>query len=87
MIIPISEELRIRGTELCWELQRRRSRKGESCWEAFKYYSTFGQALEGSVHREIRLHPAHTLADAIEAVSGIVRRYEELIPDKYRLAQ
>ncbi len=78
MIVPITDELRIRGTEFCWELQRARARHGKQEWEPFKYYSSFGRALEAAVEREIRLHPATTIAEAIEAVSAISHRYGDL---------
>ena len=84
MIIPINAEIRIKGTETCWELQRVRSKKGQQVWEPFKYFSTFRQALEEAVQREIRRHPATTLSDAIRAVSNIVQKYEDLIPSSVR---
>ncbi len=86
MIIAIDETKRIAGTERSWQLQRLRTRKGEPHWEPYKWCNSFCTALEEAVHGDVRLHPAHTLADAINAVSGIIRRYEELIPTKYRLA-
>lgn len=80
MIIPIDEKTRIVGTELAWELQRQRNYKGSKKWEAYKWFSTFRHALEEAVQREIRVHPAASLSDAIEAVSGVVQKYEKLIP-------
>jgi hypothetical protein len=87
MIIPIDEVTRIVGTERAWEIQRHRNYMGGKRWEPHKWFSTFRSALEEAVHREIRTHPAASLSDAIEAVSRIIQRYEELIPTKYRLAK
>lgn len=87
MIVNLDDNIRIVGTERAWELQRHRNYKGGKRWEPYKWFATFRSALEEAVHREIRIHPATTLADAIEAVSGIVRRYEELIPSEYRLVR
>jgi len=84
MIIQIDEKTRIKGTSRCWELQRIRNYKGEKKWEPYKWFSTFRQALDEAVHKEIRLHPARTLADAIDAVSVLVRRISKLIPPGYR---
>ena len=84
MIIQIDERTRIVGKKRCWELQRTRSRDGKKAWEARKWFTTFRQALDEAVHREIRLHPARNLADAIEGVSEIVRRVSDLIPPGYR---
>ena len=84
MIIQIDDKIRIKGTRHCWELQRIRSYKGEKRWEPYKWFATFRQALDEAVHREIRTHPARTLADAIEAVSALVRRISKLIPPGYR---
>ena len=79
MIIPVSEKVRIRGTETCWQLERRRRRKGALIWEPYKYFGTFRQALTKAGDDEIRLHPAANLTEAIEAVADISRRYGELL--------
>ena len=80
MIIQIDDKRRIAGTDLCWELQRRRKYKCGTRWEPYKWFSTFRQALDEAVHREIRTHPAKDLAEAIEAVSAITQRFDKLIP-------
>jgi len=85
MIVQISEDRRIRGGERAWELQRPRTRKGKTGWESFKWFNSFGSALESAVHEEIRAHPAQTLSEAIEAVCGIVQRYNQLIPAEFEL--
>ena len=85
MIIPIDKRTRIKGTKSCWELQRLRNYKGAKKWEAYKWFVSFRHALEEAVHREIRIHPANNLSEAIEAVSVIVQKYEKLIPSEYRL--
>ena len=87
MMIPIDESTRIVGTSRSWELQRLRNRKGAPFWEPFKWFSTFRQALEEAVHREIRLHPAQTLDEAISAVSDVIRRVRPLIPSEFRLSK
>jgi hypothetical protein len=84
MRIMIDDETRIVGTETCWELQRLRNYKGDKKWEPYKWFSTFRQALDEAVHREIRIHPASSIPEAIEAASAIVRRISELIPPGYR---
>ncbi len=87
MIIQLDPKTRIKGTERAWELQRQRNYKGDAKWEPYKWFTTFRSALEEAVHRDIRTHPANRLSEAIEAVSGLVRRYEELIPSEYRFTQ
>ena len=84
MIIPIDENTRIVGTERAWELQRQRNFKGGKKWEAYKWFISFRHALEEAVQREIRTHPATSLSEAIEAVSGLVQKYEKLIPSKHK---
>ena len=81
MIIPISEELRIRGTEQCWQLEKAIVRKGKRDWAAFKYFSDLGKAVSEACGREIRLHPAATLTDAIKAIDQIATRYNKLLDD------
>ena len=87
MIIQLDSKTRIVGTNRAWELQRPCSRKGKQNWEPYKWFTSFGSALEQAVHREIRMHPANGLSEAIEAVSTIVQRYTELIPSEYRLTK
>lgn len=86
MIIELSDNRRIYGGERDWAVQRPMQRKGKTEWRSFRYYSSFAGAVESCVHEEIRLHPARTLAEAIEAVTTITHRYRTLIPDQYRLA-
>lgn len=85
MIIQISPTERIVGTEHAWELQRVRNYKGSQKWEPCKWYRSFRQALEEAVQREIRLHPAVDLSEAIEAVSDVVQRFNQFIPDEFEL--
>ena len=87
MIIQLDSNIRIKGMESCWVLQRKRSRDGKTSWESYKWFASFGRALEEAVHRDIRTHPAASLSEAIEAVSGLVQRYEQLIPSKFRLTK
>lgn len=56
MIIPLSNKVRIHGTDT---------------W--------FAHALGAACEREIRTHPANTLADAIEAADAIAARYGQLL--------
>ncbi len=87
MIVQLDSKTRIVGTERAWELQHPRTRKGVEVWVPYKWFKSFGSALEQAVHREIRMHPANGLSEAIEAVSTIVQRYTELIPSEYRLTK
>ena len=87
VIIPIDPLTRIKGTERAWELQKVRTRNGQPTWEPYKWFTTFRSALDEAVHREIRLHPAVGIAEAIEAVSAVIQKYEELIPSEYRLSK
>ena len=81
MIIQLSKEYRVRGAEHCWQLEKRRVRKDKHEWEAFKYFSSLGEAVGAACRREIRLNPANSLADAIEAVDQIADRYSKLLDE------
>ncbi len=87
MIIRTDPNTRIKGLESCWALQKKRTRDGLNTWQSYKWFQSFGKALEEAVHRDIRTHPATSLSEAIEAVSSLVQRYEELIPSKFRLTK
>ena len=79
MIIHVSDKLRIHGTETCYQLERKQKRRGVDDWKPFKYYTKFAHALGAACEREIRTHPANTLAEAIEAADAIVARYSRLL--------
>ncbi len=81
MIIPLSDECRIRGTEQCWQLEFSKQSKGDCEWRAKKYFTTLDNALREAARREIRIHPAQTLAEAIQAVDSIAARYSQIIDD------
>ncbi len=81
MIIPINEEIRIRGTTECWQLEKAVKRKGEREWKAFKYFRSLSDAVGAACGREIRLHPANSLAEAIKAVDQVAARYSKLLDD------
>ena len=87
MIIQLDSKTRIVGTDHAWELQRQRNYKGGTKWEPYKWFTTFRSALEEAVHREIRIHPAHGVSEAILAVSETIDRFEQLIPSEYRLSK
>ena len=86
MIIPLSKEYRVRGTEHCWQLEKAVLRKGQRDWAAFKYFSDPGKAVSEACRREIRLHPASSLADALQAVDQITARYNKLLDDAIKEA-
>ena len=80
MIIPIDEKCRIKGTEMCWQLERLKEYKtgkqaGTSEWRPEKYYPSLGSALSEALHREIRTHPAATIPEAIEAAKTALAKY------------
>ncbi len=85
MKVKLSADRRIVGTKHAWELQRRKVVKGKDRWRAFKWFPSFGSAVQEAVHTEIREHPATTLAEAIKAVDTIVHRYAQLIPCEFEL--
>ena len=86
MIILLSEEVRIRGTEHCWQLEKSRKRGDKYDWEAFKYFQSLGEAVGEAGRREIRLHPAVGLVEALKAVDQIAARYSKLLDDAIKEA-
>ena len=78
MIIQLTKEIRIRGTEHCVQTERRRVRKGKTEWRPFKYHSTYGEALRAACERELRMNPAVGLAESIEAATQISAKFGEL---------
>ncbi len=87
MIIQLDPKTRIVGTERAWELQRPRIRNGAEVWVPYKWFTSFGSALGEAVHHEIRIHPATSLSEAINAVNGLVQKYERLVPSEFDLVR
>ena len=81
MIIPLSKKIRVRGTADCWQLEKAVKRKGQTEWQAFKYFSGLGQAVSEACEREIRTHPANGLTDALRVIDTIAARYSKLLDD------
>ena len=79
MIIHVSDKLRIHGTETGYQIEQPKNRKGQIRWEAFRYYTTFRQALAAACEREIRTYPAEGLTEAIEAAHAVATKYGELL--------
>ena len=86
MIIPIDKKIRIRGTADCWQLEKAIKREGQTEWQAFKYFVSLSDAVGAACGREVRLHPADCLNDAIQAVDKIAARYNKLLDDAIREA-
>ena len=79
MIIQLSKETRICGTEHCWQLERRRQRDGADEWQAYKYFNNVREALGEAWRREIRLHPSTVLSEAIQTVDEIAKKYAKIL--------
>ncbi len=78
MIIPLDDELRIRGTEHCWQLERLRNTKGESAWKPYKYFTSVDSALHSAAQRELRVYPAQTIAEALDARRRVTHKYAQI---------
>ncbi len=81
MIVPLNKQYRIRGTENCWQLEKAVVRKGKRDWQAFKYFPDLGKAVSEACEREIRLDPADSLNEALQAIDKIAARYSKLLDD------
>ena len=79
VIISLDSKNRIRGTEMCWQLERTRMRKGRVVWQPYKYFPTFDQALAAAGEREIRTAETHGLAEAIRAVHQLIPKYSQIV--------
>ena len=76
MILALSDRLRIRGTESCYQLERKR-KAGD--WRPFKYYTKFADACVAACEREFRIHQAQGIAEALDAARGLSQKYGNLI--------
>ena len=71
MILSLNNNLRLVGKELAWELQKRRTRNGNSTWQPIKYYRRLGHALSEFGERKVRMMAGDDLADAINAFTSV----------------
>jgi len=81
MLIPWGDEIRIRDTAECWQLEMAVKRKGEREWKVFKYFKSLSDAVGEACGCAIRLHPATGLKDAIEAVDQIAANYARVFDE------
>jgi hypothetical protein len=81
VIVALSENLRVIGTEHAWELQRPRKGKGGNGieWRSYKYFGTLSDAVRSAAQAEIRLDPANSIIEALEAVNRVTQKYERMI--------
>ena len=87
MIIPLSNQYRIRGTEHQWQLEKAVIRKGKRDWQAFKYFPDLGKAVSEACQREIWLDPATGINEALQAIDKIATRYSKLLDDALALRE
>ncbi len=81
MIIRLNKEYRIRGTEQCWQLEKAIIRKGKRDWAPFKYFKSLSDAVGEACRHEIRLDPANSLNEGLQAIDKIAERYSKLLDD------
>ena len=55
MQFALSDNVRLKGTDKEWQFQKKRMKKGEEIWEAFKYYSTTKAAFRQAVEYDFRM--------------------------------
>ena len=78
MIIPLDDGLRIRGTEICWQLERL---KGQNEWRAFKYFTTVDRALHEAAQRDLRLFPTNGVSEAVAACGAVTSKYSKIFDE------
>ncbi len=78
MIIPLDDGLRIRGTEICWQLERL---KGQNEWRAFKYFTTVDSALHEAAQRDLRLFPTNGVSEAVAACGAVTSKYSKIFDE------
>ena len=81
MIIPLDDKTRIRGTQHCWQLEKRKKVKDHIEWRAFKYFTTMDSALHEAAQREIRTFPVTGITEAIDACRRVTQKYGQIFDD------
>ena len=81
MIIELSDKLRIRGTEHCWQLEMLKKAKGKATWRPFKYFPTLTTALHEAAQRELRLFSTNSLSEALAACREVTDKYAKVFDE------
>jgi len=83
VIIPIDESRRIKGTEMCWQIERFHpaSEKTEARWVPFKYYASFSQALSAAYQMDVRVAPAEGIKEALSACDSLSQQYGKIFDE------
>ena len=79
VIIQLDLTHRINGGDYAWELQRLRGSESNPRWRSYKWFKSFGSAVQEAALAEIRLDPASSLSEALDAIDRVVHKYERLI--------
>ncbi len=85
--IPLNDHYRIASDELCWRLERRRTRRdkgtGElgSAWEPLSFHGTIGQAATEFLQRGLRLSNATGIAELRADLESLVTALSLAFPD------
>ena len=79
MIILLDDKTRIRGTEMCWQLETFRA--GKTGWRPEKYYGTLAGALQACAAREIRTADVEGIEACERVAKGIVKKYSKLFDE------
>ena len=84
MILPLSNDIRIASDEHCWKLERKRTRSGKTCYEAFKWCTSMDSALHTAAQLELRTDPAHGIHEALVTLRRITEKYAKIFDDTGR---
>ena len=71
MLIPITDQFRIKSDSMQWMIQTRRSRNGKPSWESKLFFPTLQGAINELGELMVRESKAQTLADALVAVENV----------------
>lgn len=71
MILPIDKNYRLAGTSHAWTIEKSRSKKGKTIWEAVKWYGSLEEAVKALGNLMIQTSDAKTLAEALREVDRV----------------
>ena len=79
MILNLTPDRRIVGTDRCWQTERKRIVKGSPRWTSYKWHTELGDAVRGLAHEQIRVSPVEGVVDALAEVEHVCTSFSSQI--------
>ena len=86
MFLKITDDYAIESDAMSWAVSKHaiEPKKGDH-WKQIAWYSTFENAVNGLLQRQIRCLEVDTLTEAIKGVEGLARGLSDALSPEYEV--